>query len=312
MDLKIVEELKILKNVLVQENVSLSEFTTFRLGGLCPCVVTCQRPDQLEAVIQRLTQADIPFVLIGLGSNILVSDQGVDCVVVRFVSGAPKIALDGEDLIVAASTLLDDVVVFALKQGLEGNNFASGIPGTVGGAVAGNAGAFGSQISNCLKSVEVLTCSGERKECLPSDLDFQYRDSALKRSGEIVLTVRFALCRGDRQKLFKEREEILNLRKEKHPDISVLPCAGSFFKNIEPGPPEKMRQSAGEICDRVGAKKMRCGGAAVFEKHANILVNSKEATAQDVYNLSQEIARRVKEEFGVNLVREVQLLGEFS
>lgn len=299
-------------NVDVHQDVVLSDYTAFRLGGPCLCLVSCQEPQQLEDVLKFMAQSREKFILIGAGSNLLVSDEGVPCTIIRYVSENPLIEQDGTDLSVAASTHLDDLAFYAARLGLGGLNYTTGIPGTVGGAVVGNAGAFGQQIRDSIKRISLMTTSGIKKDVGPEDLGFGYRNSVLKASGDIVLSVRFGLELADEKALLKEREDILNLRKEKHPDYRTIPCAGSFFKNVEPTSTAEKRQAAGWFLEQAGAKQFSCGGASVFEKHANIIIKSGNCTAQDVFTLSQKMSGAVKEKFDLDLMREVRLVGKFG
>jgi UDP-N-acetylmuramate dehydrogenase len=290
----------------------LADYTTFRLGGPCRFLITCQNPEQLETTVGELIESKQKFILIGGGSNLVVSDEGVDAVVLRYVSPWPLILREGTDLIVSGSTQLDHLVKSALQCGLEGVNYASGIPGTVGGAIVGNAGAFGRQVGDHLLSVCLLTKDGTKKEVEPSSLDFRYRHSNLKETGHIVLSARFAMRPGDPSKLQQERLEILKLREEKHPNLKLQPCAGSFFRNIEPTSLAERRQAAGWFLEQAGVKKFRVGGAVIFEKHANIIIKSNGCRSQNVYELSHLMAQAVKEKFGLDLIREVRLVGRFK
>ncbi len=295
----------------IQHNIPLSEYTTFRLGGPCRCLINCQTPIELEKVIQRLVEDTLPFILIGGGSNLVVSDYGVDCVVIRYVSEKPMFERNGNDITVPGSALLDDLAKFAIEQGLEGLNTTHGIPGTVGGAIVGNAGAFGKQVGDVLKSVTLISPEGEKKKAFPEYCQFSYRNSILKKTGDIVVTATFALRPGNKDELFKQRKEILALRWEKHPDLKTHPCAGSFFRNIEPTSKAEKRQAAGWFLDQANGKKLRHGGAVIFEKHANIIVKSDGCRAQDVYELHLKMAELAKKAFGLNLEREVRFVGKF-
>jgi len=254
----------------------------------------------------------MPFIVIGGGSNLLVSDNGIDGIVIRYYSDVPRIEPRSRLLRVTAGTLLDEVVSFCAEQGLAGMNFLTGIYGTVGGAIVGNAGAFGRQISECLSSVDVTDTAGHSQILSPDQLDFGYRDSAFKHNDMIVLEAVFSLNQGDRSQLLKERNELLALRKEKHPDLKRLPSAGSFFKNISPEGNQQNRQAVGWFLEQAGVRNLRVNGAAVFEKHANMIVKESECCAQDVFNLSRMMAQRVKKSFGLDLSREVRLVGYFE
>lgn len=296
----------------IQYHARLSDVTTFRLGGSCPVLLTCQNPRQLEHTVQFFAQENLDFILIGGGSNLVVSDEGVDCYVIRYMSETPLIERRGNDLIVSASTPLDALAKYAAENGLDGLNCATGIPGTVGGAIAGNAGAFGSQIGDVVESAEVLCRERAKKELSRRDFQFTYRNSILKKTGGIVVSARLSLKPGDRAALQKERDEILALRREKHPDLATHPCAGSFFRNIEPTSKAEKRQAAGWFLEQAGGKKLAVGGAKIFAKHANIIVKSNGCRAQDVFELSKRMERLVKDAFDIDLVREVRFVGRFD
>ena len=299
-------------NIAVDYQVSLSDFTTFRLGGTCPTLLTCRTPQQLKHAVEFCVQEQIDYILIGIGSNLLVSDDGIDGYVIRYVSEESLIERDGDDLIVSASTLLDDLVGYAATSGLEGLNSLTGIPGTVGGAVVGNAGAFGKQVGDVVKTLQVLDRNGHLKELKAADLQFAYRSSVLKATHDIVVSLRVSLKAGDQRSLQKERDRILALRREKHPDLNIYPCAGSFFRNIEPTSNAGKREAAGSFLEGAGAIQLRSGGARVFEHHANMIYKSQGCRAQDVFDLSVEMARAVKTKFDIDLVREVRFVGKFS
>ena len=308
MDLRSLESL----GIVVCQETPLSDFTTFRLGGNCPALILCQSPEQIQKVISCLVFEDLPFLVIGSGSNIVVSDRGIDQYVVRYASEVPLIERDGHDLIVSGSTTLDALAQYAGEHGLEGLSDMNGIPGTVAGAVIGNAGAFGKQVGDVVTSVHVLDRGGRKFERLPAELGFSYRYSNLKKTRDIIVSVRFSLFPGDTDALQRRREEVLKIRREKHPDLSVFPCAGSFFRNIEPTSKAGKREAAGWFLEQAGALTMSLGGAKVFERHANMIYKSEGCRAQDVYELSRLMARAVKEKFGLDLVREVSFVGKFD
>ena len=296
----------------IKNNALLSSYTTFRLGGPCRGLINCQTPDELESAIQKLIKEQEDFILIGGGSNLVVSDQGIDTFVIRFVSSKPLIERHGTELIISGSTLLDEAALFAMENSLEGLNYASGIPGTVGGAVVGNAGAFGKQVGDYLKSVTLLSPQGIKKEVSATELGFRYRHSKLKETGDIVLCARFGLIKGERKMLRQERAEILKVRREKHPNLKKYPCAGSFFRNIEPTSKAQRRQAAGFFLEQAGAKDFKVGGAKIFKKHANIIIKSNGCTSQNVHDLHLKMAKAVKEKFAMDLVREVRFVGKFQ
>lgn len=291
---------------------NLSHYTTFQLGGPCEGVLTCKTPQQLKNTVEHFNKTNDEFILIGGGSNLLISDQGIGCYVIRYYSDVPLIERIENDLVVSGSTNLDALAYFAADQGLEGLNCTTGIPGTVGGAVLGNAGAFGKQIGDCLVEANLLSLTGQEKNAGAKDLKFSYRHSILKVTDDIVSRVRLSLKGADKNFLLQEREHILKVRREKHPNLLTHPCAGSFFRNIEPTSNAGKRQAAGWFLDQAGSKNLIHGGAGIFNKHANIIVKSQGCKSQDVYELSKKMSALVKQKFGFDLVREVRLIGSFA
>lgn len=290
----------------------LSDCSTFQLGGPARRLIHCVTPADAKDILRDLIHRQIPYVLIGGGSNLLISDAGVDTVVVRYVTDEPGIEVKGSILQVTGATLLDHLARVAVERGLDGLTMCSGIPGTVGGAIAGNAGAFGRQIGDVVESVELLAPSGRVIPVSADDLAFAYRRSALQSSGAAVLSVRLQCRPGKRDALRAERDAILTLRREKHPDWRRKPCIGSIFRNLEPTSAAGRRQAAGWFLEQSGAKDLRCGGAFVFPRHANIIVKGPTGTAEDVYQLIQDMAMAVKKRFGLELQREVRFLGRFK
>ena len=293
-------------------NALLSAYTTFQLGGPCRSFIECATPDELIQTVRKLKNENSPFLLIGGGSNIVVSDQGLDTTVIRYVSSTPLIERNGNDITVSASTILDDLAIFCVDEGLEGLNYTTGIPGTVGGAVIGNAGAWGKQVGDVLKSAVILDHQGMTKTVGPDHFAFSYRHSRLKETNEMIVSVTFSLQPKDPITLAVERAEILKKRAEKHPDLATQPCAGSFFRNIEPTSKAQRRQASGWFLEEAGGKDLKAGGAYIFEKHANIIIKGPQATAQDVHDLHLKMIDVVKEKFGLQLIREVRFAGKFK
>jgi len=292
----------------------LSRFTTFGLGGLAPYIISCAAPEELRQIVQFLLSNSAPhYLVIGEGSNLLVSDKGVDNIVIRYFSEKPSFSLSNNEITAHASSRLDDLAFFCAQQGLSGLGFASGIPGTIAGAISGNAGAFGQQVGQALKEVEILLPDGRIEKLTAKECGLAYRHSRFKNSREAILSAVFYLKNDSVRSMVEERDFILKMRKEKHPDYKSVPCAGSFFKNIASSDPNDRRQAAGWFLDQVGGKKMAVGGAGVFEKHANILIKkSKDCTADDVFFLSEKMKAAVFEKFHISLEREVRLIGEFD
>lgn len=293
-------------------NALLSKYTTFQLGGPCDVLIDCQTPAQLINAVRELSTRHEPYILIGGGSNLVVSDTGIQAAVIRFVSQTPQIARHGNKITVSASTILDDLALFSVEEGLKGLNFASGIPGTVGGAIVGNAGAWGEEVGDVLVAATILDKHGQEKKVDRDYCGFSYRHSRLKESQDIVVEATFELTPGDPVALAQERAAILQKRSEKHPNLSTHPCAGSFFRNIEPTSKAQRRQAAGFFLEEAGGKNLTVGGAKIFEKHANIIIKGPQCTAQDVHDLHLKMIDAVKNKFQFELQREVRFVGHFN
>jgi UDP-N-acetylmuramate dehydrogenase len=296
----------------VIRNAPLCDFTTFRLGGPCPLFIDRPSAEDLPDLIRLLNRHNLRFLVIGQGANLVFSDRGIDRAVIRFCTETPDLRVDGRRVTVSGDTLLDDLAAFTVEHGIGDLTFCTGIPGTVGGGLAGNAGAFGRQMGDPLVSALLLDRFGKTRTVTPRELEFAYRHSKLKETGEIVLQASFELPEASREVLQTERERILTFRREHHPDWHETPCAGSVFRNIEPTSAVERRKAAGFFLQEAGAQKFRIGGARLYEKHANIIVADPGCTAQEVWALSEKMARAVKEKFGIELIREVRFLGEFG
>lgn len=296
----------------VVPDAPMRNYTTFKLGGRCPALIDCPNADTLVKTASLLTEAGVEFMVIGQGSNLLVSDEGITSVILRYCAeDQPSVSFDGSRITVAGNTLLDDLARLTIERGLGDVSFCSGIPGTVGGAIAGNAGAFGQQIGDVVESVRLMEHDGSTRQASAEELEFEYRSSALKHSGAVVLDAVLKLKPSDREIMQQERERILELRRSKHPDWKTTPCAGSVFRNIEPTSAAERRQAAGWFLEQAGAKDFRVGGAHLYDKHANIIIADESATAADVYQLSEKMIDAVQTKFGFQLSREIKLLGAF-
>jgi len=253
------------------------------------------------------------FLVIGEGSNLLVKDEGIDCFVLRYMNTEPEIELEGDCIRVGGGTLLSDLCEFTLARAYTNFVYCAGIPGTVGGAVAGNAGAFGRQLGDELIEAEVLDFDGRIKRLNAEEMEFAYRDSVLKHSEGILVSALFKIEKGVPEEIGRELKEIFSVRADRHPDYRRVPTAGSFFRNIEPSSAASRRQAAGWFLEQAGAGDMRVGGAAVFEKHANMIIKADPScTAQDVFELARQMESAVREKFGFDLKREVRLIGDWA
>lgn len=293
-------------------NPRLAHFTTLRLGGECRELVTAAGAEDVAAILRHWTAQGVAWRVMGGGSNVLVADEGIPEAVLRMVAEEAACRMDDGLLCASAGTALDDLARFAAEGGWEGLGFSAGIPGTVGGGIVGNAGAFGAALGDRMERIELLTPTGERRVLGREELTFGYRCSSLQAGRSVVLKAWFQVKQGDRGRLMADREDILALRREKHPDWRVLPTAGSFFKNLPPEVPGGRRRAAGYYLEQAGAKTMREGGARVFEKHANIVIAESGATAQDVARLTTRMAAAVQAQFGFALEPEVRCWGELN
>ncbi len=286
----------------VIENYPLSRLTSFRIGGPARVVYFPETISQLKLLCKKLKGEK--FLVLGEGTNVLAPDEGVDFpVVVNRIRG---FKIEGERVEASSGERLDTLAKAAAEAGLSGLEELSGIPGTVGGAVFGNAGAFGRQISDLLDWVEYVR-EGEVVREKASSLYFSYRDSTFKRDGGVILRVALRLTPSTRERTMKRREEILKERERRLPSPDTA-CAGSFFKNILL--PDGKKLAAGKLLEEVGMKGERVGGAQVSTKHANFIVNAGGASAKDVLALAELGRKRVFERFGVKLEEEVIIIDD--
>jgi UDP-N-acetylmuramate dehydrogenase len=283
----------------VSRELPLAPYCAYGVGGPAEFLYVATTTEQLRhaAVIGR--ELGVPTTVLGRATNVLVSDAGVRGLVV--LARNDRVRLDGELLTAGAGAVLPDVVKDLAGRGLAGLEFAANIPGSIGGAVIGNAGAYGREVGDALVWTRVLV-DGDEVTAVPGDLALGYRTSALKNNrAAVVLEARFALEGGDRASLLATIERDAELRRARHP-LDYGSC-GSFFKNPSREAP------AARLIDEAGLKGLRIGRAQVSEKHANFLVALPGAGAEDIRRLAAEVARRVFETSGVRLEQEVCLLG---
>ncbi|MBO5617598.1 MAG: UDP-N-acetylmuramate dehydrogenase [Pseudobutyrivibrio sp.] len=273
--------------------------TTFRIGGPADILIEPAYCD-ITAILHLLKEEDVPFTVIGNGSNLLVSDDGIEGVVIALGKKSGEITISGDTIVAEAGALLSTVANAAADAGLTGLEFASGIPGTLGGAVYMNAGAYGGEIKDVLESVTVLNADFEKQVYNPKDLDLSYRHSALMEIGGFVTDVVIKLTPGDKDEIKAKIEEIRNQRVSKQP--LNYPSAGSTFKRPE-------GYFAGKLIDDAGLRGYSVGGAQVSEKHCGFVINKDNATAKDVLQLMQDVDDNVYNKFGVHLTPEVRIIG---
>ena len=296
-----------LKGFVPTENIHLQEpmkkHTTFRVGGNADCLIALENEEQLCKVQRYLSLVEMPFVVLGNGSNVLVSDEGYAGVVLQISDKMNQIRVEDDCIVAQAGALLSQVARVAQEHGLTGLEFASGIPGTVGGGVVMNAGAYGGEMSQVVSKVKVVNRSGELMELDNATMEFGYRYSTIRNQPFVVTEVTFRLKQGVQEQIKSLMEELTAKRRAKQP--LEYPSAGSTFKRPE-------GYFAGELIMNAGLRGFRIGGAQVSEKHCGFVINADNATASDVMNVIREVQSRVKEKYNVMLEPEVVFLGKFK
>ena len=295
----------------------LRPHTTFRIGGPADFFYPARSPESLVAALRAGHELGLPVFLLGGGSNLLVSDAGLRGLVVR--NACEEVEFEGAVARVGCGTDFLGFIERCRDRSLAGLEFAAGIPGSLGGALYGNAGCYGRDIGSHVLECTHATPDGATVETRPAAwYEFGYRDSRLKRDPRVLLSCRLRLSPGEREAIQCEMDEKLEVRRRKHPDWRTEPTAGSYFKNLPPEwqppgakhSPGTRRVAAGQLLEECGCRGLRVGGAMVFAKHANIIVNTGQASAADVLALAEEMKSRVRERFGVTLEEEVVFLGE--
>lgn len=280
----------------------MSKHTTFRVGGNADIFVKISDTDQLRELIKCFKRASVPFFIKGNGSNILVSDRGYQGVVLEIAELFNEITIEGTTVKVCSGALMSTVSKKVMEAGLKGMEFASGIPGTIGGGVVMNAGAYGGELKDIVTEVYVLNEDGEILRLDNKAMEFGYRSSVIKNRSLVVLSVSLSLARGDIAQIKATMDDLTQKRVSKQP--LEYPSAGSTFKRPD-------GYFAGKLIMDTGLRGYTLGGAAVSEKHCGFVINKGQATATDIYELIQEIQDKVKVKFDVNLEPEVIFLGDF-
>lgn len=298
----------------LKTNVALKEYSSMGVGGVADYFIVVNKIDDLIKAVTTAYDANIPYIVIGGGYNIVPSDSGFPGLVVK--NECSNMAFSGENSQVIVDSGLSLAKFINISAGKEfgGLEFLFGIPGTVGGAVYGNAGAFSYEIGDFVKSV-ILLMPKDGKMIItkktPEWMNFSYRSSKLKKEycGQkfkpVILTVKLQLVKRRRDEILSLMHDNLNKKKEKQPLNEK--SAGSFFKNID----STSEHSAGYLLDKVGAKKMRVGGATFSKKHANFLINQKKASADDIRHLADKAREAVKSKFDLDLEEEIEYIGKW-
>lgn len=281
-------------------NEPMKKHTTFRAGGCARCLVEPQSTEQLRAVLSHCRSEELPYYIVGNGSNLLVSDEGYDGVIIHLFKNMDGARVEGNRLILQAGVLLVRAANIARRAGLTGLEFASGIPGTIGGAMVMNAGAYGGEMKDVVRKVTVLMPEGDIRVYTNEEMQFGYRRSRIGDEDSIVLEAELELWPGEPDRIQARMEELKEKRLEKQP--LEYPSAGSTFKRPE-------GYFAGKLIEDAGLRGFRIGDAQVSEKHCGFVINRGGATATQIAELIREVQRRVYEYSGVHLETEVKFLG---
>ena len=290
------------------ENELLSKHTTFKIGGPADYFINPTSQQQLIEVIKLCKKHKVPFYIIGNGSNLLVGDKGFPGAIIQIYHTLDKISIekdqeDGKFLVSAgAGIMLSKLAMEIAKEGLEGFEFASGIPGTLGGAITMNAGAYGGEINNCIKSATVLKQDGTVLVLPKEQLELGYRTSVIQKESYIVMSAQFIFSKGNKEEILEKITELNKKRREKQP--LEYPSAGSTFKRPE-------GYFAGKLIDDAGLRGYRVGDVMVSEKHCGFVVNVGNGTAAQVRQLISDVDSVIFDKNGVHLEPEVRFVGEF-
>lgn len=288
------------KNILKDE--PMSAHTTFRIGGPADYFAMPSSAEEIRRIVSLCIEQEVPYYIIGNGSNLLVGDKGFRGVIIQIFKNMRDIRTEGETVTAQAGALLSKVAAAAYDAGLTGFEFASGIPGTLGGAVRMNAGAYGGEMSQVLKSADVLTAEGKVLTIPVEEMKMGYRTSIVSRMDYVVLGAQLVLSRGSKEDIRAKMDELKEKRVSKQP--LEFGSAGSTFKRPE-------GYFAGKLIEDAGLRGFRIGNAQVSEKHCGFVINRGGATAAEVAELMDHIIRRVEETSGVRLQPEVKKIGEF-
>ena len=282
-------------------NEPMSEHTTFAVGGPADVLVLPESVKEMSLAIRAARRLDLVVTVLGGGSNVLVRDGGIRGVVIQLQSLKKTLACHDRKILASAGYMLKDVCQFAQENGLTGMEFACGIPGTLGGAVFMNAGAYDGEMSHVVSRVRVVDRKGSVRTYEAPDFGFSYRQSRFQKSQEFVVEVELTLRSGKGDEIQAKMDDLMHRRRSKQP--LEMHSAGSTFKR----PPGYI---AGTLIDQTGLKGLSCGDAQVSTKHAGFVVNTGHASAKDVLNVIHEVQARVEQAHGVHLETEVRIIGE--
>lgn len=278
----------------------MKEYTSFKAGGSAGLLVEPGDMQELFSAVELCQRENVPYMIMGNGSNLLFQDRGYEGVVIRIGSGLDRVRVEGQVVFAEAGLLLSSLARIAMENSLTGLEFASGIPGSLGGAVFMNAGAYGGEMKDVVLSTMALRSGGMIKDRKNGDMNFGYRHSVFQETGEIIVGVKLLLKKGSQDEIREKMRELTAKRNEKQP-VS-LPSAGSFFKRPE-------GHFAGSLIEECGLKGLSVGGARISPLHAGFIVNEGGATAQDIQDLMRIVQETVYDQKGVRLEPEVRIIG---
>ncbi|PKM75962.1 MAG: UDP-N-acetylenolpyruvoylglucosamine reductase [Firmicutes bacterium HGW-Firmicutes-15] len=286
---------------IIKVNEPMKDHTTFKIGGPVDVLVLPRNIDEIKLVLACCRENKFPLLVFGQGSNILVRDKGIRGIAIKLGNNLKDIRIDGEEIYAQAGVRLSELARKAAAYSLSGLEFAEGIPGSLGGAVVMNAGAYDGEMMNVVLEVETIKQSGESRIFPRDDIGFNYRTSKFQHSDFIIVGAKMRLTQGDSEEIKAKMREYAHNRKEKQP--LEYPSAGSVFKR----PPGFY---VGPMVEQLGLKGLRIGGAEVSTKHAGFIINRGNAKADDVLELINRIQKAAQEKFAVNLQPEIRVVGE--
>lgn len=284
------------------ENVDMRQYTSFKAGGSAKEMVIVESVEELQKVLQEIHRENKKWLMLGNGSNTLISDKGFDGLVVKLGDSFANVEVEEDGLVCGTAALMSVVAKIALRESMTGFEPLSGIPGSLGGAVFMNAGAYDGEMKDVVEYVDIVTKDGaEVKRVKGEDMDFSYRHSILEETGDVAVSVKLKMPKGNPEEISAKMQELMKRRNEKQP--VQYPSAGSFFKR-------PTGYFAGKLVQDAGLKGLTVGGAQVSELHSGFVINIGGATATDIIDLMHLVQNTVYDKFGVKLEPEVRIIGE--
>lgn len=284
------------------ENVDMRQYTSFKAGGSAKEMVIVESVEELQKVLQEIHRENKKWLMLGNGSNTLISDKGFDGLVVKLGDSFADVEVEEDGLVCGTAALMSVVAKVALRESMTGFEPLSGIPGSLGGAVFMNAGAYDGEMKDVVEYVDIVTKDGaEVKRVKGEDMDFSYRHSILEETGDVAVSVKLKMPKGNPEEISAKMQELMKRRNEKQP--VQYPSAGSFFKR-------PTGYFAGKLVQDAGLKGLTVGGAQVSELHSGFVINIGGATATDIIDLMHLVQNTVYDKFGVKLEPEVRIIGE--